>query len=436
MQLVQRNLAPWAREILSASPVLVIEGARQTGKSTLVTMLGEDTSTYVTLDDEVTREFARKDPAGLLRSAGQGRLVIDEIQRCPELILPLKMEVDQDRRAGRFILTGSANLLRVPGAEDSLAGRAMTLRLHPFSQGELAGHVDDWVGQVLSGAWRSVRATGTGQEERAEIIARVTRGGYPPIQEMSVKLRQGWITDYTNRLIERDSRELGSTQIPTLRRLMHLIAAAPGAELVLERLAEPLGLTRATVARYLEILEDLFLLHRLPAWSRNLTNRQVKRSKCYPVDPGLTAVLAGLSTQHLLTPHGSDHLGPLLENFVVAELIRQQGWASTLYELFHLRDRNGAEVDIVIETPQGVIGLEVKAATSARPTHFKHLTALRDRLGSEFLAGIVMTLGDGQPAGDRLAAMPISSLWGDESSWALLSHEPASSPRTGTTPSP
>ena len=214
MQLVQRNLAPWAREILAASPVLVIEGARQTGKSTLVTMLGEDTSTYVTLDDEVTREFARKDPAGLLRSAGQGRLVIDEIQRCPELILPLKMEVDQDRRAGRFILTGSANLLRVPGAEDSLAGRAMTLRLHPFSQGELAGHVDDWVGQVLSGAWRSVRATGTGQEERAEIIARVTRGGYPPIQEMSVKLRQGWITDYTNRLIERDSRELGSTQIP------------------------------------------------------------------------------------------------------------------------------------------------------------------------------------------------------------------------------
>ncbi|MDO5066773.1 MAG: ATP-binding protein [Propionibacteriaceae bacterium] len=415
MKLVQRNLAPWAREILAVSPILVIEGARQTGKSTLVTMLDGDASTYVTLDDEVTQDFARKDPVGLLRSAGQGRLVIDEVQRCPELILPLKMEVDQDRRAGRFILTGSANLLRIPGAEDSLAGRAMTLRLHPFSQGELAEHIDDWVSHVLSGAWRSPQGAGDSREERSRIVTRVTTGGYPPVQEMSARLRQSWITDYTNRLIERDSRDLGSAQVPALRRLMHLIAAAPGAELVLERLAESLGLTRATVGRYLELLESLFLLHRLPAWSRNLTSRQVKRSKCYPADPGLTTALSGLSAQQLLSPHGADHLGPLVEHFVVTELIRQQGWASTPYELFHLRDRNGAEVDVVIETPQGVIGVEVKAATTARPAHFKHLAELRDRIGSEFLAGIVLTLGDGQLAGDRLAAMPVSSLWGQAS---------------------
>lgn len=413
MELVHRNLTPWAQEILTVSPVLVIEGARQTGKSTLASMLADDTSAYVTLDDELTRDFARTDPTGLLRSAGRGRLVIDEVQRCPELILPLKMEVDRDRGAGRFVLTGSANLLRIPGAEDSLAGRAMTLRLHPFSQGELAGRTDDWVTQVLAGAWRSARMAGTHPEHRADLVARITRGGYPPVQEMSTRVRQGWINDYVNRLVERDSRDVGTAQVPELRRLLHLIAAAPGAELVLERLAAALGITRATVARYLEILESLFLVHRLPTWSRNLTARQVKRSKCYPTDTGVTTVLAGLTTEQLLTPHGSDHLGPLLENFVVAELVRQRGWASTTYELFHLRDRNGTEVDVVIETPLGVIGVEVKATTAARPAHFKHLATLRDRLGEEFLAGIVLTLGDGQLAGDRLSAMPLTTLWGE-----------------------
>ena len=141
--------------------VLVIEGARQVGKSTLVSMLGDEDTTYVTMDDDVVRGFAQRDPVGLLRSGG-GRLVIDEIQRCPELILPLKMEVDRDRRPGRFVLTGSANLLRVPGAEDSLAGRAMTIRLHPFSQGELAGRVDDWVADVVDGAGRGRGWVGPG----------------------------------------------------------------------------------------------------------------------------------------------------------------------------------------------------------------------------------------------------------------------------------
>lgn len=163
--------------------------------------------------------------------------------------------------------------------------------------------------------------------------------------------------------------------------------------------------------RHLEILEALFLVERLPSWSRNLTKRQIQRSKAYLTDSGLAAVLSGLSAEHLASPRGSSHFGPLLENFVVCELRRQQGWSTTDFTLSHYRDRHGAEVDVIIETPGGVLGVEVTAGMSARPEHFKHLIALRDRLGSEFLGGVVLTTDFGQRAGDRLAAMSVASLW-------------------------
>lgn len=408
MMLVARHLRNWAEELLEVSPVLVIEGARQVGKSTLAMMLSGGPVTAVTMDDAVTRALAVDDPQRLLRSAGSGRLIVDEIQRCPELVLPLKAEVDRDRRPGRFVLTGSANLLRIPGAEDSLAGRAMTVRVHPFTQGELQGTPDDWVTGVLAGAFE-----GLGPVEREDVVERVVRGGYPPVQEMTSRVRAAWLQDYANRLVERDSMDLGRAQLPILRRLLSLLAAAVGGEVVLERLAEALGVNRDTVGRYLDLLEGLFLVARLPSWSRNLTSRQIRRPKAYLTDTGLVAVLAGLGEAHLASPQGLDHLGPLLENFVVNELARQRQWSTTRFEMAHYRDRNGAEVDIIIESPQGIVGIEVKAASAARPAHFKHLMALRDRLGGEFLAGIVLSCGGAQRAGDRLLALPFSSLWAE-----------------------
>ncbi|MDO5533122.1 MAG: ATP-binding protein [Propionibacteriaceae bacterium] len=406
MELVERHLTSWARELLDATPVLVIEGARQVGKSTLAAMLSPESAVLTTMDDELTRTFASDDPAGFLASAGDRRLVVDEIQRCPELILPLKAAVDRDRTPGRFILTGSANLLRLPGAEDSLAGRAMTIRVHPFTQGELAGHRDDWVTALTSGPMPATVAP-----ERDEVIDRITRGGYPPVQTLSGRVRTAWLDDYADRLLERDSADLGPTQLPVLRNLLRIITAAPGGEIVWERLADALGVARATVSRHLDILEGLFLVERLPSWSRNLTNRQVGRTKAYVSDTGLAAALSRLAPEHLRAPHGADHLGPLLENFVVIELLRQQGWSSTPYTLSHYRDRNGAEVDVIIETPRGVIGVEVKSTSTARSDHFKHLISLRERLGPEFVAGVVLSLGSSRTVGDRLHALPVSSLW-------------------------
>lgn len=407
MELVQRAVRPWVDELLGSSPIVVVEGARQVGKSTLVGMVAPETAIHTTMDDEVTRVFASDDPVGFLRSAGpDGMLTVDEIQRCPELIIPLKAEVDRDRRPGRFLLTGSANLLRLPGAQDSLAGRAMTVRLHPFGQDELLGRSSDWVTSVLRGT--SVDAVSS---DRREMVARLVTGGYPSVQDMSPRVRSAWLRDYANRLVERDAADVATAQVPALRKLLGLIAAVPMGELVGERLAEGLGVARPTVLRHLEILEALFLVERLPSWSRNLTSRQIQRPKVFITDPGLAAALSGMSAEHLASPQGSDHLGPLLESFVVCELKRQQGWSATQFELSHYRDRHGAEVDIIIETPQGVLGVEVKSAAASRAEHFKNLIQLRDRLGSEFLGGVVLTTGTGQRAGDRLMSMAVDSLW-------------------------
>ena len=409
MQLLQRNLAPWVEELLTASPVVVIEGARQVGKSTLASMLGTPGTVYASMDDDVARWQVREDPVGFLRMAGRGRLVIDEIQRCPELILPLKAEVDRDRRPGRFVLTGSANLLRIPRAEDSLAGRAMTARLQPFTQGELAGRQDDWVSWMLQRQRRPVVPA-----ERSDIVERVVKGGYPPVQSMSPRLRVSWLRDYANRLVERDASDVGRAQPELLRRLLLQLAAMPGAELVLDRLAQELGVGRSAVSSHLELLERLFLMHRLPSWSRNLSQRQVQRPKCYLTDSGLAAALSGLDAGHLSSVQGGEHRGPLLEGFIACELLRQRGWSATHYEVFHYRDRNGSEVDLVIETPKGVIAVEVKSAVAPAGHHFKHLKALRDKLGGEFVAGVVLTVGEGRPVGDRLEALPVSSLWTHE----------------------
>lgn len=408
MDLVPRHLRRLADELLDVTPVLVIEGARQVGKSTLAHQFVPGAlSTVVTLDDSQVRAFASLDPVGFLQSAGAGRLVVDEVQRMPSLMLPLKLAVDLDRRPGRFVLTGSANLLRVPGSEDSLAGRALTLRLHPFSQGEIEQRDDDWVTRM------SADPTGTigRQPDRGDIVARMVRGGYPAVQGLSPRATGLWLKGYADRLLERDSADLGTLQVPVLRRLLMLVAAAPGAELVLERFAETLGVARSTVQRYLDIMEALFITTTLPQWSRSLTSRQTRRAKCYVTDSGLLAALNNHTAERLLSPLGVDHLGGVAETFVVNELRRQQGWSETPFELSHFRDRNGAEVDVIIETDRGVIAVDVKAAASAQNRDFKHLAMLRDRLGDEYIAGVVLHLGPAGPVGDRLWAMPVTSLW-------------------------
>lgn len=363
------------------------------------------------MDDEFARQSAELDPVGLI--APPRPLVIDEIQRTPKLILPIKASVDRERTPGQFFLTGSADLLRIPEPGDSLAGRAATCRLHPFSQGEIAGTDDRLVDALVSGLASGTLTSFTTTTTREDISQRVLRGGYPAAFGLPADLRFDWFENYVDRLLRRDSGDLGRYDTAALARLARLLAAAPGAELVRTRLASGLEISANSIDRYLSALDALFLATTLPAWSKNLTKRQIGRPRVHLSDSGLATHLGGLGEERLLQPESAPLMGPLLEAFVVNELVRQLGWSRTRYRLSHYRDGNGREIDVMIDLPDGgVIGLEIKYA--ARPTraHFQHLLAMEEAVGDDWRMGVLLYAGD---RAERLTAtqwaFPVSALW-------------------------
>lgn len=403
--------------MLEYSPVVTIQGARQVGKSTLASMLvaGRD-HRVVTLDDVDVIEAARVDPVSFVQSAGSGVLVIDEVQRLPELTLTLKSAVDRDRRPGRFILTGSADLGQVSGTKDSLAGRSLNLRLHPFTQGEWAGQEgnEDLLSAVVAhvgypGWFRDVRT----DETRLGLANRICRGGYPPVLGMPERIREAWFASYTDALLREDApRGLRADGVPRLRSLLALLAANQAGELVKARLASESGVPASTVSTLLELLSSLFIVDTLPPWTPNLTTREIGRSKAYVADSGLAASLTRLRPSQLADPLQGRLLGPLLEGFVVSEMVRQSGWSATRSRLFHYRSRS-AEVDLVCELDDGsVVAFEVKASATASGRMFAGLKELRDLLGERFLAGVVLNTADrGFVHAERLYALPVQSLW-------------------------
>jgi len=416
MATVRRNLESSAREVLADTPVLVIQGARQVGKSTLADRLSGDGSLVLNLDEPSNLALARDDPTTFLAGASDRRLVIDEVQRAPDLLLAVKASVDRDRRPGRFILTGSANLLHVPTIHESLAGRAETLHLHSFSQGELAGVTEDWVTWFLSIHAEPPRDD-RANAQRSTYAELITAGGYPEAVARPTGRRQAWFRNYLSRVLDHDA--------PEIRRLAHrseahtlleLIAANGAGEMVKARLARGSGIPETTVPSYIDLLEDLGLVHRIKAWGNNLTQRVVGRERAAVLDAGLAAALTRQSTAQLADPAPTNHLGGMLETFVAGELRRQQGWTANRFELRHFRDRRGNEVDLVLELDDGrIIGVEVKSTATPLPQHLTGLKLLRDRLGDRFAGGALLHTGSlAGPFGDRIAALPIESLWHHE----------------------
>lgn len=412
-----RRLFDLGREMLEHSPVLTIQGARQVGKSTLASMLvaGRDHRS-VTLDDVAVLDAARTDPWSLVRAGGAGTLVIDEVQRAPELTLAVKAAVDQDRRPGRFILTGSADLGQVSGAKDSLAGRSLNLHLGPFTQGELAGAAadEDLVSAVVAhaddAAWfRSVRT----DETRRDLVERICRGGYPPVAEMPERIREAWFSSYSDALLREDAAHgLRADGVSRLAGLLALLAANQAGELVKARIASDSGVPASTVSNLLDLLTGLFVVDTLPPWTPNLTTREVGRRKAYIVDSGLASWLSRLRPAQLADPLQGKALGPLLEGFVVSEVVRQAGWSRTRCRLFHYRARS-TEVDLVCELDDGsVVAFEVKASATASGRMFTGLRELRDLLGDRFRAGVVLNTADhGHVHAERLYALPVQALW-------------------------
>jgi hypothetical protein len=395
---------------LADTRVVLLNGARQTGKSTLAQSIADARGgRYFTLDDPAVLALARTDPAALLRGA-DGLTVIDEVQLAPGLFPALKLEVDRDRRPGRFLLTGSANVFLVPRVSESLAGRIEILPLWPLSQDELGGKPANFVDRLFAAApWRTARYA----VDRADVCRRIVAGGFPEaLARESAQRRDAWFRSYLATLMQRDIRDLARIDALTdLPRLLALLAARAGGLMNAAEVSRSSGIAHSTLRRYLTLLEAVFVLQPLPAWSTNLGKRLVKSPKIHLLDSGLTAHLRGETDAGALAR--STALGPLLETFVVQEVRKQLGWSRTSARPYHFRTAAGREVDLVLEGPaQNVAGIEVKAAAGVDARDFDGLRALAEAAGRKFTSGTVLYLGEhALPFGDKLRAVPIAALW-------------------------
>ncbi len=396
------------REALADTRVVLVNGARQCGKSTLVARIGRELeATWRSLDRPETRQAAIYDPSQFVTS--DVPLVIDEVQRVPELLLAIKETVDADGRPGRFLLTGSARVMALRTVPDGLPGRMETIELWPLSQGEIDGTPDGFVDAAFE---RGPDLSYESNENRDGYIERIVRGGFPEAVARTDKRRSRFFASYVADLINRDVIQLSEIErTPQMHALTNLVAARSGQLLVPGTLGNELGLSRDTVARYLRLLEEVFLIKRIPAWSRNLTTRAVAASKVMIVDSGIAAHLCGADARALRTPAGP--LGSLLEGFVTSELARQLGWADQDISMSHYRTRDQVEVDIILENNRReVIAVEVKAATTVKSEDFRGLRHLAERLGDDLIAGYVLYTGTQTlPFGPKFRALPVSALW-------------------------
>ncbi|MEN3536130.1 ATP-binding protein [Microbispora sp. ZYX-F-249] len=408
-RVVPRRAERPAADALNDTRVVLINGARQSGKSTLVRLLAKErTAEWRNLDTPVVRQAAQEDPAGFV--AFPDPMVIDEIQRVPELMLSIKEQVDTDPRPGRFLLTGSARVLGLRALPDALPGRMETIELWPFSQGEIDDTPDRFVDAIFA---EGEDLHHTSSLSRADYAERVVRGGFPEaVARTNPRRRERFFDSYVADLIARDVSQLSEIErIAEMRALVRSVAARSGQLLVAGGLGSDIGLSASTVNRYLGLLEEVFLIKRIPAWSRNLSNRAVGTPKVAFVDSGVAANLLGADARSLVRPEG--RFGPLLEGFVLMELARQLTWSDERVDLFHYRTKDKVEVDAVLENRQGrVVGVEVKASSTVRGDDFRGLRHLAGRLGDDFVAGIVLYTGTQTlPFGPRLRAMPVSALW-------------------------
>lgn len=411
--LVSRHLAPIVRESLDDFRIVEIQGARQSGKTTLARQIAaERGGLLVSLDDPVLRAAATDDPLGFIEQAPDGLLIIDEVQRVPELVLALKQSVDQDPRPGRFLVTGSANLLRLPTVQDSLAGRAVGVELHGFSQGERHGHVERFLDRAFDGdRFLGHRSTVT----RSAYLDTITAGSYPEAVALPPgRRRDRWFDSYLTRIVERDAPDItDGRRLADLPLVLRMIAARDTAELNVADIAKETGIPATTVTRLLDLLEILYLVQRIPAWSTNVAKRVVRRPKAMLLDTGLTARLLNATTASLGPGVGGETVGRLFEAFVATEIRRQREWSTVRPTISHYRAHEGEEIDLVLETGDGrLVAVEVKASATVSGRDVRHLATLRDKLGARFVGGLLLHPGRvAAPFGDRITAVPLDILW-------------------------
>ena len=404
-----RGMAAPLAEAMGDTPVVCLLGPRQSGKSSLVRRVFPRRA-YYTFDDSTLSQTAESDPVGFIAHLPQ-EVTLDEVQRVPAVLPAIKMAVDERRRPGQFLVTGSANLLLLPSVGESLAGRMQIVRLHPLTEAEKERKPGRLVADLLAGKLQAdIR---TGRADPSELIERILRGGYPEaLRRPRLSRVRQWHRDYLAALIERDARDVANLRnLDHLARLLAQLSAQTAQLLNVESLARLLAIRRETVQNNLAALERLFLVRTLPAWHINEARRLIKAPKVHLVDSGLASTLAGLEAEDWTTRR--DRFGHAVESFAVQQIVAQAAWTDPDLRFWHYRDKDQVEVDLVITRGRHTWGVEVKAAATVTPSDGRGLLRLAERCGKDFRGGIVLHAGVSTlPMADRrLLAVPLAALW-------------------------
>lgn len=411
LNLLDRAITDTVVEAMGSARAVALLGARQVGKSTLARILadGRLPADFITLDDEAILALASEDPVGFVAGLGR-RTVIDEIQRAPQLMLAIKSRLDRDNSPGQFLLTGSANLRRIPTVSDALPGRIDYLTLWPFTQGELRGVREFFLASLFRREPPKIVDAPVGRDAYVDLLL---RGGFPGVQARAGLALRRFFDSYFASIVERDVVETSHVHEPALvEAVLRLVASRSGSLSRFDSLGREAGVSGKTAKAYVDVLERLFLVRIRRPWHVNLGQRQIKASKLYIADPGLLAGLVGADAQRIREDGGL--AGALFETFVATELERQASWFPEALSFWHYRDRS-REVDVVVERPSGeVVGVEVKAGATVRAGDFRGLRHMRERIGARLAAGVVLYAGERTlPFGEGLWAVPLSALWAE-----------------------
>jgi len=414
-RLFARQLAPRILAALRDNPVVLLNGARQVGKSTLAQMLLEQghKAQYLTLDDPTTLTALHEDPRAVLEAI-EGNIIIDEVQRAPEVFRAIKGIIDKHRTPGRFLLTGSANVLRAHMLSESLTGRMEILTLYPFSQSEIENSSGNLVDSLFQS--RFPANLKLAPETPEGLRRRMLRGGYPePVHRKDQGRRQAWFRSYLTTILQRDIRELANIEgLSMMPRLLASLASRSGSLLNYAAIAAESGIPQSTLKRYLSLFEASYLVGTAPAWSVNIGKRLVKSPKLYMLDIGLALAVLGADANRLV--RDPEMSGRMFETFIFTELLKLVSWSENTPRLFHFRTHVGDEVDFILERDDGrIVAIEAKSGTSIRSETLKTMTLLKQDQKKRFHRGVVLYGGkEIMPLGRDLFAVPVSALWSKE----------------------